>query len=369
MSAPILSLRALNRATLARQLLLERAQLPTTQAVTRLAGMQAQTPNAPYVGLWSRLHGFRRADLIDLIDLIEQRAIVRATLLRSTLHLATAHDYLLLRPVLQPVLTRALLATFGGRAKRLDLAQLLPVAREYLAADPRTLAALRALLAERLPAEDPEAMTSAVARAYLPLVQIPPGGFWGRATGAYALAESWLGASLAQPEDGVQALILRHLAAFGPASIADIEQWSGLRGLDKALGMLRTALCTFRDQRGIELFDLPDAPRPAADTPAPPRFLPEYDNLLLAHAYRTRVVADRDRPLIFLSSARVRATFLLDGFVGGTWRTERAGALATLVIEPFSPLPRAARDGLAAEGEALIRFIEDRAQDVTVCFA
>lgn len=213
-ATPILTHRELNRATLARQLLLGRADLPTATAVERLAGLQAQTPNAPYIGLWTRLHGFRRNDLIDH---------VRATLLRSTLHLTTARDYLLLRPALQPVLTRALHATFGVRAKHLDLARLLPQARAHLAAEPRTLAALRAWLAELLPTEDAEAMTSALARAYLPLVQIPPGGIWGRVTGAYALAETWLGGTLTSPEAGRRELILRHLAAFGPASRADIE--------------------------------------------------------------------------------------------------------------------------------------------------
>ena len=365
MTIPILTRRELSRATLARQLLLDRTTIPPTQAIERLAGLQAQTPNAPYIGLWTRLHAFRRDDLREQI---ERRAVVRATLLRSTLHLATARDYLLFRPALQPVLDRALFATFGARARRLGRARLLQAALDYLA-EPRTLAALRARLAGLFPDEDAEAMTSTVARAALPLVQIPPGGFWGRATGAYAPAEAWLGAALAAPEEGSRALILRHLAAFGPASVADIEQWSGLRGLGETLAPLVADLCPFRDERGVELFDLRDAPRPAADTPVPPRFLPEYDNLLLAHADRTRVVADRDRSRVFLSSARVRATVLLDGVVAGTWRTERAGPSATLAIEPFAPLSPAERDALAAEGGALIRFIADGARDFAVRFA
>ncbi len=283
--------------------------------MARLVGLQAQTPNAPYIGLWTRLYGFARADLADLIA---QREVVRATLLRSTLHLTTAADYLLFRPALQPALTRALHATFRQRARQLDLGRLLPAALSYLEAAPRRLTALRVWSAELMPTEDAEAMVSAVARAYLPLVQVFPGGVWGRATGAYAPAESWLGAALAALEEGVRQLILRHLAAFGPASVADVEQWSGLRQLGRPLAALGPALREFRDERGVALFDLPDAPRLPATTPAPPRFLPEYDNLLLAHVDRTRVVADEQRPRIFLSAR---------GFARHSWSMASCAAL------------------------------------------
>lgn len=188
-------------------------------------------------------------------------------------------------------------------------------------------------------------------------------------TPAYAEAEGWLGSALADPAESFRALVLRYLAAFGPTSARDIGTWSGLTRLAGALAPLRPDLRTFRDERGVELFDLPDAPLPPADTPAPPRFLPEYDNLILAHADRTRVIADADRPRVFLSAARVLGTFLLDGVVAGTWKVERAPRAATLVITPFAPLPDADRDALLAEAEPLLRFIEDSAEARTVRFA
>lgn len=362
----ILTLRELNRATLARQLLLDRAALPVPDAVARLVGLQAQVPNPPYIGLWTRLRDFRRDDLTRLL---EERRIVRAPLLRSTLHLFTAEDYALLRPALQPALTRALAAFFGRRAKGLDIARLVAAARAHLQETPRTFTELRALLSDLEPDRDPEALAYAV-RTHLPLVQAPPGGAWGSGgSPAYALAEPWLGRSLADPEEALPLLIRRYLSAFGPATVQDIQAWSGLTGLKGVVAALKPELRRYRDERGKELLDLPDLPLPPADAPAPPRFLPEYDNLVLAHADRTRVIADEHRPKVFLSAGRVRATFLVDGFVHGAWRIERARGSATLIIEPFSPLPEAARDALAAEGERLVRFSEDGATTHAVRFA
>jgi hypothetical protein len=184
----------------------------------------------------------------------------------------------------------------------------------------------------------------------------------------YAPAEPWLGRPLAAPEASLRALVTRYLAAFGPATVQDFQVWTGMTGLKEAAATLRADLVTYRDEQGRELLDLPDHPLPPADTAAPLRFIPEYDNLLIAHADRTRVIADADRPKVFLSAARVRSTILVDGFVRGAWSIERDKRTATLVIEPFAPLTTADRDALADEGERLLRFSEDRAASVAVRF-
>lgn len=366
MADRVLTLRELNRATLARQLLLERAALPIPVAVERLAGLQAQVPNPPYVGLWTRLRDFRRDDLTALL---ERRQIVRATMMRSTLHLVTAEDYLLLRPALQSALTRALRAFFGQRAQGLDVDRLVAAAQAHLEEQPRTFTALRALLSDLEPDRDPEAMAYAV-RTHLPLVQAPPGGAWGYGgSPAYALAESWLGGPLAAPEASWRHLVFRYLAAFGPATVKDVQTWSGLVRLRDAIEELKPGLRAFRDERGTELLDLPDLPLPPADAPAPVRFLPEYDNLVLSHADRTRVIADEHRSRVFLSAGRVRATLLVDGFVRGVWQIERAPGAIRLVLEPFGPLSGEARDALVEEGERLVRFVADGAETFDVRFA
>jgi hypothetical protein len=200
-------------------------------------------------------------------------------------------------------------------------------------------------------------------------VQVPTGGRWGfPGNPAYALAESFLGQSIAT-DDSPGALLRQYLAAFGPANVKDVQTWSGLTGLRDPLKALRDELVLYTDEQGTELMDLPGMSLPDAETPAPVRFLPEYDNLLLAHADRTRVIADEYRPLVFLSAARVRATFLMDGFVRGAWKIEKEKGTATLVVEPFAALTKADRDALAEEGERLLRFVEDGATTCTVRFA
>lgn len=360
----VLTRRELNRATLARQMLLDRAAMTVPDAVRRLVGMQAQTTNAPYIGLWTRLPAFRRDDLTDLL---RGRQIVRATFLRSTLHLAAADDYLRLWPTLQPALARALNAFFGQRAKGLDIPCLVAAARAGLEEQPRPFTELRALLSEIAPERDPDALAYAV-RTHLPLVQVAPGGTWGAGGSvAYALAEPWLGGSLGDAD--LRPLLHRYLAAFGPATVQDFGAWSGLTRVREAVAPLVAGLRTFRDEGGRVLLDLPDLPLPPADAPAPVRFLPEYDNLILSHADRTRVVPDAHRAKIFLSAGRVRATFLVDGFVAGTWKIAREKDAARLVIEPFAPLPDDACDALGAEGERLVRFIEGGAESFAVQFA
>jgi hypothetical protein len=197
-------------------------------------------------------------------------------------------------------------------------------------------------------------------------VQVPEDTRWGWPGAAcFAVAESWLGRTMGKG-GGATALVLRYLGAFGPAGVRDAQAWSGMRSLADAFDALRPKLKVFRDEKGRELFDLPKAPRPEARTPAPVRFLPDYDNLMLGHHDRSRVVADAHRPKLATKNLRILASFLVDGVIRGTWRIERARSAATLVIEPFEGLSRAARAELAAEGRALLRFAEDDAKTFEV---
>jgi hypothetical protein len=349
--ARVLTTPELNRALLARQLLLERAELSAREAVGRLVGLQSQVVSPPFVGLWTRLRAFRRTDLTEPI---ERREVVRAAMMRSTLHLVTAEDYRLFRLALQSALTRAYQGFNGPRVVGLDLGPLIDAARGRMAAGPIGNAELRDLLVGREPGRDPAALMYGV-RAHLPVVQVPTGGRWGHGgAGAYALAE----AQLVPPQEALPHLVRRYLAAFGPASVADGQAWAGLAGLRGTFEALRPGLRTFRDEKGVELFDLPDAPLPPADTPAPVRFVPQYDNLVIGHADRSRVLPEAHRKLVLLGAGRVRATVLVDGFVAAAWRTERAGKTARLLVEPFRPIDAAARAGIEDEGERLLRFLE-----------
>jgi hypothetical protein len=362
----ILTLQELNRATLARQMLLQRESLSVPAAVERLIGLQAQLPIAPYVGLWTRLPDFQRDDLACLI---EGHSVVKATLMRATLHLATAEDYLGLRATLQPVLTGAWESIVKKREKveGLDIDELISAARRFIGAEPRTFAEITTMLTEMNPDIDKGAMRYGV-RTHLPLIQVPITTRWSYpGNPKFTLAESWLGKPI--PTEGdLRTMLLRYLAAFGPASVTDMQTWSGLAKLKDGVEMLRPELQTYRDEQKRELFDLPDMPLPVADTPAPERFLPEFDNLLLSHNKRTRVVADEYRSKVYLPGLRVAATILVDGFVRGAWKVEKKKSAATLMIEPFDKLTKQNRDALTEEGERLVRFIEPEAKTYEVRF-
>jgi hypothetical protein len=354
-----LTLRDLNRATLARQMLLAPAKEPldVAAAVGRLAGLQAQLPWPPYVGLWSRIAPFEQRDLAAAFT---ARTVVRATMMRGTLHVVTAGDYLAFRAALQAMLTKAFLGLPAERTKGIDGEALGADAAAFLKDGPRTFEEVRDHLAGRHPGLDVRAMGYAV-RLHLPLVQVPGKGAWGFAKEpGFALAEAWLGEPIDR-STSPRELLLRYLAAFGPATARDAQTWSGLSGLGEVMEALRPELVVLEGEKGKELFDLPGAPRPPGDTPAPPRFLPDYDNLVLGHADRTRVVPDAYRPRIFLSALRVRATLLVDGFVRGAWKIERAKKAATLVVEPFAKLSKDEREAVAAEGDRLVRFVEEGA--------
>ncbi len=343
----VLGPRALNRALLERQLLLGRHALAVPDALEHLVGLQAQNPNGPYFGLWSRLADFHPDDLAGRID---RRVVVRIALMRWTLHVVTARDCVRLRPQAQPVMERRMRALFGRQLEGVDLDRLAALGRELVEDEPRSLGDVGRLLAAHWPEHEPSLLGNALA-ALAPLVHVPPRGMWGRnGRAVQTTAERWLGCPLdaAGPPDE---LLLRYLAAFGPATVDDMRTWSGLRGINCVIERLRPGLLGFRDEQGRELFDVPGAPLPDPATPAPPRFLPECDNAVLAHADRTRIVCDEHR-----RSVTAHKTFLIDGFVRGTWKIIRAAKVATLVISPLAPIEREDRLALAEEGAQLLAF-------------
>lgn len=363
MAPETLTLRRLNRATLARQMLLAREPVGVVEAVERLAGMQAQDPGPPFTGLWSRVEGFAAEDLLAAL---RDRTVVRATLMRATLHLASAADYPVLRAALEPALADAM-RVLGARAEGLDVDAVTKAARRLLAGTPRGFAELRALLGEEFPDVYDRALGYAV-RTRLPLVMVGSEDRYGFPRVAqFALAEEWLGRAPAD-DAATDGLVRRYLAAFGPATAADVQTWSGLRGIKDVLAQMGDALAVFRDESGRTLYDLADAPRPDEDTPAPARFLPEFDNLVLAHADRSRLVDEAHRPALVTKNLRVRATFLWDGRVAGTWETARTRRAVTLTLTPFARLPKGARPALAEEGAALLAFLEKDAETRDVAF-
>ena len=339
----VLTRRALNRALLERQLLLRRRRLGAAEAIERLVGMQAQVPNAPYVGLWTRLDGYRPDELARMI---ERGDALRGPLFRATLHLVTARDWTELRSLVQPVLERSFRSTaFARNLDGIDLDAVLAAGGALLEERPRTRAELGRLLGERWPDRDAGSLACAI--TYLvPLVQAPPRGVWGHAGQA-----AWTPAK-ARPEapPSPDELILRYLRAFGPATAADVRTWSGLTGLREPIERLRPQLRTFRDEQGRELLDVHGAPLPDPETPAPPRFLPDYDNVLLGHADRTRVMDGRGRAVIGMP------TVLVDGFVAATWKLDLTARSATLVVEPFEPLAPRDREAVTAEAGRLLAF-------------
>lgn len=350
---PVLSRRALNRALLARQLLLERSTMPVLDAVHHLVGLQAQAPWSPYHALWARLEGF---DPHELGALLTKRRTVRIVLMRSTVHWVTAEDCLFLRPLLAGFLERALLTSpWRSGLQDLDHDAVAEAARRLVEEEPMTFRQLGLALAERWPGRDPATLAQ-LARARVPLVQLPPRAVWGR-TGQVVVttAEAWLGRPL-DPAPDPERMLLRYLAAFGPASVMDAQTWCGLTRLGEVADRLGDRVVRFRDEDGRELLDLPDAPRPDPDTPAPVRFLPDFDNLLVSHADRRRVVDDEDRRRIARVTGAYPGHVLVDGRVAALWVLTRRKGTATLVVTALRPLSRRERDEVVAEGAALLGF-------------
>ena len=368
----MLSQRALNRALLSRQLLLDRVELPAEAGrrratviatIEHLVGLQAQAPFPPYYGLWSRLGGFRPDDLAALIT---DRSVVRIAVMRGTIHVVSARDCLPLRRLVQPVLDRGLRGSFGKQLAGVDATAVAVAGRELVEAEPMTFSALGERLAERWPDHPPAALAQAV-RAHVPLVQVPPRAVWGRSgQSLHTSAEHWLGAGLAASGGGAAAgvdpaipptlagLVTRYLAAFGPATARDVTAWSGLTGLRAVMDELRPSLVTFRDEQGAELFDLPSAPRPGGDVPAPVRLAAEFDNLLLSHADRSRVVHPDHLRRFYTINGIFPGSVLIDGFVAGMWRLARDKHTATLTIELFGSARERAQ--VRREAERMLAF-------------
>lgn len=356
----MLTRRELNRTLLGRQLLLGRRRMAAADAVEHLVGMQAQNPLDPYFGLWSRLDDFDQAELSKLVA---NRAAVRAWLMRGTIHLVTARDCLVLRPVMDSVLRAALTAQqFGQDAAGIDRDELMAAAEEVLADEPMTRAELGRSLTERWPAVKAESLGLA-ASCLVPLLQVPPRGTWGathRATMARVV--TFLDAPLADDDDPGEA-ILRYLRAYGPAAPKDVRAWCYKTGLREVIDRLRPELRTFRDESGTELLDVPDGELFDAETPAPPRFLPEYDNALLSHDDRSRVIAPGKAKRLWW-----KGTVLVDGFIAGTWKFEREKGSLTLAIGPLGRWRKADRDEVTAEGERLLQFAAADAEATAIRF-
>jgi hypothetical protein len=347
-------------------MLIERRPASVALVLERLFGLQAQEASPPFVGLWTRVEGFRRDDLTGPL---RDRAVIRATLLRGTLHLVAADDYLAFRATFQPMFDAALKSILRDRTSGLDGDAVVEAGRRLFSEGPRTFTRLRDALNDLFPGGDDRAMGYTV-RMRVPLVSTPDeGSKWGFAADPeFVDAATWLGRSPVS-ESRHEDLILRYLAAFGPAAAVDVQAWSGLGGAREILNGLRPRLATFRDERKRELFDLPDAPRPPADTPAPVRFLPGFDNAILGHHDRSRIIADEHRPRVTTKNLQVLPTFLVDGFVAGTWKVSGAGAKARLTLSPFAPLKAAVKAELTKEAKELMRFVEPDASKPTIEFA
>ncbi|MEU7905484.1 winged helix DNA-binding domain-containing protein [Actinoplanes sp. NPDC049118] len=351
----VLGTRALNRATLARQLLLDRADLPVLDAVAHLCGLQAQEPQEPFVGLWSRLRGF---DPAVLSDLLVGRGVVRIHLMRRTVHLLTADDTVAWRSRHGLMLRQRVLGVYRRELDGVDLDEVAAAGRAVLAdGEPRSMSELARALAGRWPAPGTRALGEVLIGALVPAVQLPPRGLWRTKAGVrYLPVSAWLGREIDPPApDGSdpvgEALVRRYLAAFGPAATADVRAWCGLAGLPAAVAAVRGELVAFRDERGRELLDLPGAPRPDPDTPAPVRFLPAFDNALLGYDDRSRIVDTAHRGLS-VAGARV---VLVDGRVAATWNVEEG----TVTVAPLRDFSRAERTAVAEQGEALAAFLSD----------
>jgi hypothetical protein len=388
-----LTLRALNRATLDRQLLLRRDPRPAGAAVGHLAGLQAQAPLAPYVGLWTRLTGFRPEHLSTLLA---ERSVVRAHLMRNTVHLVTARDFVTFRPLFQPRMARALAGNFGPRLQGVDLGELREVSAALLTARPLTRAQLSRELAARWPGHDPAALAYAATHLQ-PVVQVPPRGLWGQSgPAAFTLATAWLdGSAPPQPDPpgpartaapdppdpartaapdqpdparttaglpspdparAAEQLVLRYLAAYGPASVADIQAWSGLSRLREVTERLGPRLRPLAGPDGAKLLDLPGAPRPDSGVPAPPRFLPAYDNLLLSFADRSRVIPHARPVPLPPGHGATTGTLLIDGHWQAGWKITASPDRPVLDITLFTPIAARDEEAIAAEGARLIEF-------------
>jgi hypothetical protein len=334
-------------------MLLAREKCAPVEAIERLVGLQAQQARPPFIGLWSRVQGFQRDDLAKSITAGD---VIKVMAMRVTLHLMSARDYKALWPALGAMMARAVLG-LGARAKGIDVDVMRALTQAHLKKHgSATFDEMRTMLKAAHPKLDERAMGYA-ARTSLPLRFLPSTD-----VGWCFSPDARVAAFIAGNDDvdhSLRTLVKRYLAAFGPASVADAQTWSGIRTLAPTFASLRDELVVFRDDKNRELFDLPDAPRPPESTEAPVRFIADFDNIVLGHADRRRIIADAHRPMLVTKNLLVRATFTVDGFVAGTWSVARKGKKASLTITPFegTKIGKAAHR-LTEEGDALVRFIE-----------
>ncbi|HEX5994292.1 MAG TPA: winged helix DNA-binding domain-containing protein [Jiangellales bacterium] len=347
----MLSLRTLNRTLLQRQFLLQPADQPVSAVLMRLVAVQGQEPNWPYVGLWARVSGFRTEELSRLVA---HRHVVRGAAIRATVHLMLADDYCWLRPTVQPVVGRLIRYAYHARElDGLDVRALADAGRELLGDRALTRRELGRLLSERFPGRHPGRLASAV-ELLVPLVHAPANAAWGswRSVGPVrvSLAETWIDRPGCEPDP--ETMITRYLAGYGPATVMDIQAWSGLTKLGEVVERMRPVLKISRDEQGRELFDVPDAPIADPDIPAPVRFMPAFDNALLGHRDRTRIIDEGDRKRVARDASAGVPVFLLDGFARGTWAINGE----RLSVTPFRPLAPREADAVAAEAERLCTF-------------
>lgn len=373
---PVPGTEELTRSLLARQHLLDRSKDPLEDVVGHLVGLQAQNPSSPYTALWSRMAGFSTDALSQaLLD----RRLVRIAVMRGTIHLLTAQDALVLPALLEPLLAGSLRRnpTYANALRDVDLSEVAAVAQDLVEAEPLTPAELGARLAERWDTE-PTALAQA-ARGTLPLVQVTPRGVWGQPGATrWTTTRAWLGrppADLTDPQaraDALDSVVLRYLAAFGPASVADAQTWSGLTGLRPVFDRLRPSLTVLgpATPRGRELFDVPGAPAPSTGPP-PARLLPDYDNLVLSHADRTRVIDEAHRRRLWSPNGVTPGKVLVGGRVRGTWRLDAPGTSspATLTVTPLDAWERTDVDAVVTEARAYLAFVRDAGQDDQVVVA
>jgi winged helix DNA-binding protein len=348
-AGPTLTARELNRALLARQLLLQRTGLPLARALESIGGIQNQYAPSGYIGLWTRVESFA---LGDLTRALERRRVVQGTLMRATIHLVSPRDYWLFSAGVGPSRQAHWLKTNGKQFRGADLDAMAATLRRELAGGVRRRVELDEVLRSH--------GSTVWGGAWVELIRVPPSGTWERRRAdLFQLASEWLKPAVVSEEQGIEHLLRRYLRAFGPARLDDAAKWAGVEPAKMRATAERLTLRRFTDEAGKPLLDLPRAPLPGADSPAPVRFLPHWDATLLVHARRTLILPEEYRQRIFNSGApHSFATFLVDGTVAGTWRVEHAAGKATLIVQPFAPLPRGARRDVEAESAGLVRFHE-----------
>jgi hypothetical protein len=343
----VLTTRELNRALLARQLLLDRLKLSPTRALERVAGLQTQYAPSAYIGLWTRVRSFKRDALTKAL---EQRRAVQGTLMRATIHIVSARDYPFFAEGIRKDRRELWLRAIRRELQATDMQAAADLVRRHLADGPRR----QAELVELLKAEGYPRVAWSGAGLWLDMIRMPPSGTWERRRAdLLGVAEDWLGTSEVSEEAGLELLVRRYLGGFGPARLNDLANWAGVQAATLRPIVERLNLRRFRDEEGGELLDLKRAPLPEADTPAPVRFIPTWDAVLLVHARRTQILPEQYRPLVFnTKTPQSVPTFLVDGAVAGTWRYESGRVQLT----PFDPLPRAAHRELADESQLLAAF-------------